>query len=115
MLHTPKRMTSSQNCSLCLSNNPEIKRPKRTHWICGSCSALKEKPIYLCKGCFKNFHTSSDLYLFRKNEKKTKKVRMIAKKMSKRSRKEGCIDEEEKQDYIPTEKERNLVELDQNC
>ena len=41
---------------------------------------------------------------------------MIAKKMIKRNRKEGgAKDEEEKLDRLPTEKERNLVELDQNC
>lgn len=41
---------------------------------------------------------------------------MIAKKMIKRNRKEGgANDEEVKQDRLPTRKERNLVELDQNC
>jgi hypothetical protein len=95
ILHTPKRLPSSQNCSLCLAKNEEIKRPRRTHLICTSCSAEKEKPIYLCKGCFKDYHTNNDVYIYRKNEKKTKKYKRIIRQKINRNKRDQLVIKEE--------------------
>lgn len=58
-IHTPKRLKLSKNCSLCKINRPDIKRPKRTYFVCSSCSVNRD-PMYLCKNCFRTHRASSN-------------------------------------------------------